>query len=392
MASYETVEEPIPFPQAFHETGDAAAQSQAAVLLTLGALLHYEEPQTHDALSIVMAPPLRALDILPEEEREAMNLPREMLFQLRANRGMRFDSYSLQEYLGAENIYAGPLEAAELSLAVMPKLADRLAESPEPLVAASLCEAGLAHPDPLVRVAAASAYTDVAMADQQARAVQILIEGTYSDDPLVRDLAATALSRVLPGHPRLIKLMQPVELLVEGEPSFTSTIIHGTLARGYPWWQPGGGFHSYLKTTVDPDLYSASDRFDWSGLFSDAARALGALDLVGWVDMHGLQGLDLFTHSHGGSVAMLASKARMQIGRLVLLSCPVYVPKYEPNFSVIGKVVSIRVKMDLVILAGLAGQRFRDPRIQEIVLPIWFKHSVTHEPQTWIDHDLPKKI
>jgi hypothetical protein len=219
-----------------------------------------------------------------------------------------------------------------------------------------------------------------------------LVEGTYNDDPLVRDVAATALARVLPGHSRLIQLIQPVEILEEGVPSHTSTIIHGTWARNNSWWQPSGNFHNYLRANVDPSLYSASDRFDWSGSWSDAGRALGALDLVAWVSGHGLAGLDLFTHSHGGSVAMLASRAGMAIGRLVLLSCPVHIPKYEPNFPIVGRVVSIRVKMDLVILADGGGQRFNHPQIREIVLPIWFKHSITHEPQTWINHNLPSQI
>lgn len=396
MAKYEVVQEPIPFPQAFHESGDVAAQTQAAVLLSLGSLLRYEEPHTHEALSIAMAPDPRSLDILPEEERETLRLPRE-IFRLQVFRGARFDSYFVRQALSEyEGSFAGPQpspgEAAERAVAVLPRVADRLAESPDPLLAAELCEAALAHPDPLVRVAAASAYTDVGMTHQQARPVKILVEGTYEEDPLVRDVAATALSRVLPGHPRLVELIQPLPLPTEGEPSQTSTIIHGTWARQNSWWQPGGNFHSYLRTNVAPDLYSASDRFDWSGSYSDAGRAQGALDLFSWVNSHGVGGLDLFTHSHGGSVAMLANKAGMRIGRLVLLSCPVHIPKYEPNFGLVAKIVSIRVKMDLVILADGGGQRFHDPRIQEIVLPLWFNHSLTHEPQTWINHNLPSRI
>jgi hypothetical protein len=42
MAEHLTVTEPVPFPGAFRETGDAAAQSQAAVLLLLGAFLEYD--------------------------------------------------------------------------------------------------------------------------------------------------------------------------------------------------------------------------------------------------------------------------------------------------------------------------------------------------------------
>lgn len=398
MAGYEPVEKPIPFPQAFSETGDVAAQSQAAVLLALGALLRFEEPARTEVLSMAMSRAPEEIEILPAQDREALNLPGEIL-GLQEFRGMRFEPSFLRQSLAqVEPSYAGPLpppeEAAARSMSAMSQVADRLAEVPDPLLASQLCEAGLENPDPLVRVAAASAYGDIAPLDQQARAIQILVEGTYNQDSLVRNVAATALARLLPGHPRLMEMIQPVVPPQTGEPSHTATIVHGTWARRNDWWQPGfpGNFHEYLRTNVDPSLYSAADRFDWSGSYSDAARALGALDLMNWVTTRGLGGLDLFAHSHGGSVAMLASKAGLNIGRLVLLSCPNHIPKYEPDFSRVGRVVSIRVRMDLVILADRGGQRFNHPQIEENVLPIWFKHSVTHEPRTWIDHDLPSRI
>src|SRR4051794_7383357 len=98
MADYQVVDEPIPFPDAFHESGNVAAQSQAAVLLALGALLRYEEPRTYEALSIATAPAPQSLDILPEEEMETMRLPREMMSLLDV-RGVRFDSYFVRQTL-----------------------------------------------------------------------------------------------------------------------------------------------------------------------------------------------------------------------------------------------------------------------------------------------------
>jgi hypothetical protein len=88
---------------------------------------------------------------------------------------------------------------------------------------------------------------------------------------------------------------------------------------------------------------------------------------------------------------MLASKTA-DFGRMVLLSCPVHRRKYFPNFARVQKVVSIRVRADLVILADGGGQRFRDPRIEEIVLPIWFNHSITHDPGTWDAQGLPGRV
>ncbi|MBI3411974.1 MAG: hypothetical protein HY040_26895, partial [Planctomycetes bacterium] len=74
---------------------------------------------------------------------------------------------------------------------------------------------------------------------------------------------------------------------------------------------------------------------------------------------HNEAGLDLIAHSHGASVCMLATQLGMQMGKLVLLSCPVHVDQYMPNFANIQKgVYSIHVKLDLVILADRGGQKF----------------------------------
>jgi pimeloyl-ACP methyl ester carboxylesterase len=139
-------------------------------------------------------------------------------------------------------------------------------------------------------------------------------------------------------------------------------------------------------------LYGASDRFQWSGGYSDAARALAGSDLHSWVQQHHFNGLDLFTHSHGGSVAMLANHAGTKVGHMVLLSCPVHWPKYTPDFSLTISVVSVRVHMDLVILADRGGQRFSDSRIRENVLPIWFDHFATHDPGNWQKYNIPAML
>jgi hypothetical protein len=159
--------------------------------------------------------------------------------------------------------------------------------------------------------------------------------------------------------------------------------VHGTFARNAAWYQPGGDFHTYVRTSVRPNLYSQPDFFFWSGGYSDAARAVAATDLCDWVSARGLAGLDPFGHSHGANVLLLATQAGLTAGVLILLSCPVHVDKYYPNFANVSRVVSIRVRMDLVILADGGGQRFSDPRIEEHVLPVWFDHQATHDPGVW---------
>jgi len=256
-----------------------------------------------------------------------------------------------------------------------------------PESAAALLEVSLRHPHELARVAAAVSYMEVTIAPT--RAIRILERGVRSRDPLVRDVAAHALGRVDPRNARLAPLLVAKRRPSRRRPSRTSTIVHGTWARTSAWWQPPtGDFWKYLHDNVDPDLYGAPDRFEWTGGYHDVARAEASEDLHGWVQdpTHNLDGLDLFTHSHGGSVAMLATHAGTRVGRLVLLSCPVHWPKYTPEFSRVTKIVSIRVRLDLVILVDGGGQRFSDPRINEHVLPIWFDHFTTHDPETWEDH------
>jgi hypothetical protein len=334
-------------------------------------------------------------EVIPREDLAALNIPLE-IHRLADLKGVRFDANFVRESL-ADRVALPSMDAAEISgaaVAALPTLAERLYSNPtQPLAAAELLAASLSHPDELVRVSAAASYTEVALPSQQAPLIHILVEGTRSEDELTRAVAATALARVVPGHPRLLELIRPLSYPEGGEPSHTSLMIHGTWARNNDWWKPGGDFHSYVLAKVDPHLYSAGDFFAWSGAWSDNARLLGALDLNRWVQGHGLDGLDLFTHSHGGSVAMMANSRAIRIGRLVLMSCPVHRNKYWPDFSRLGKVVAIGTRMDLVILADGGGQRFNDPRIKEIVLPIWFTgHSATHDPTTWDKYGLPSQI
>jgi hypothetical protein len=254
--------------------------------------------------------------------------------------------------------------------------------------AGALVEVALRHPHDLVRVAAAASYFLVAA--DPSPAIAILARGVRNRDPLTREVAATALARVEPRHPVLATLLEARPRRSTRRPSRTSLFVHGTWARTTAWWQPpNGDFWQYIHTDVDSNLYGAQDRFEWSGGYSVAARALGGARLNAWVQQHNLAGLDLFAHSHGGSVSMVANQAGTQVGRMILLSCPVHWPQYLPAFSRVNRVISIRVHLDLVILADGGGQRFYDPRIEEHVLPLWFDHSLSHDPATWRQHNVP---
>jgi hypothetical protein len=264
-----------------------------------------------------------------------------------------------------------------------------LAKKKSHVTAASLMEACLRHPHALVRAAAALSY--FGLTSEPSRLIGILEDCAQSDDDLVRAVAATGLARLAPESPRLAELSRRTTQVTRGSSAHTSLLVHGTWAANEQWWKPGGNFHSYLLNGIRPDLYAGADAFSWSGIYSEAARAIAAIELQGWLAGHGIQNPYLLTHSHGGSVAMLATQNGLNTGPLVLLSCPVH-PIYMPDFTRTGPVVSIRVKLDLVILADGGGQKFNDPRIREKILPIWFDHSATHDPAVWQRYNLPSVI
>ena len=384
---YKETLRPIPGRKAFEQTGDVAILSQAAVLLLLGSQLRGDR-------GVVAA---RAAAV--GRAKHVVDLPSEDMAQL----GPPIVSFAGERY-AVQSVHASLAKrygrAALRGIQRMPKpkvsaellgdLAKRLYKKPNAPVCAELMEACLGHDAEIVRVAAAAAY--FRLSAEPHRPLRVLEQGAKSKDELVRDVAATALARVAPAHPHLDLLLRAKPSRRVRRRSDTTLLIHGTWARNNDWWQPGGDFHSYILNNVRPDLYSQPDRFEWSGGYSDGARALAAQDLIRWVDDRGEQGLDLITHSHGGSVAMLASASTLNIGELVLLSCPVHAAQYFPNFNQVRKVVSIRVRLDLVILADGGGQRFRHPQIEENVLPIWFNHSATHDPDVWRRYNVPAML
>jgi hypothetical protein len=356
---------------AFERTDEAGFLTQAAYLLVLGSQLRGDSPGRANLGEIIPEEDISALGVLPISPATG-----------------RIDSVRIRRSLAARfgNSVSAAIPAGEdvtWRSDIFAELARDLFSEPTAAKAGSLMEACLRHPHELVRVAAAAAYHD--RSSEPEKLTAILEQGTRSVDLLIRQLAATALAQVTPDHTRLSDFTKSAGRAagVAGASAHTAMLVHGTWALGATWWQPGGDFHSYLLQELRPDLYKNNDRFAWSGGYSPDARELGAEDLLRWVNSHNEQGLDLFTHSHGGSVAMLASNQGLQVGELVLLSCPVHFQKYQPDFSRVRKAVSIRVRLDLVILADRGGQRFKHPKIEENVLPIWFDHTATHNPDVW---------
>jgi hypothetical protein len=375
--AFKEVKRPIDGRRAFRSATDAAILSQSALLLGLGVRLGGQDIAAGArALAAHEAP----LEILAKEDEGQFSIP-----EVPPARDV-FAPPTVQRRMGRRSKLALRAVAkrvvpwARLSTACV-ELAERLYDQPTQENAADLLEASLLHPHELPRVAAASSYFEISTDPD--RLLRVLVSGTYSEETLVRDVAATALARIMPEHPRISELMQAYLPGAGEEPGHTTLLVHGTWARNERWWQTGGDFHSYVGQRVREDVYNAADRFDWTGGYSDGARSVAAVALDAWVAERHLGGLNLFAHSHGANVAMLATHRRLRIGQLVLLSCPVHFPKYRADFSRIDDAVSIRVHSDLVILADRGGQRFSHPSIREHVLPVWFDHSATRKPTVW---------
>jgi hypothetical protein len=386
--------EPVAGAKAFNNLNDPRyVQSQAATFLCIG--YHLRGDTAAAGLHVLAetgktsARLLTPTKGLPPRDLQRLGFPK------MSAGATRFRPQALQRTLGAAfetqtKAAPSPRESHALSR-TLPAAAKVFYRDANAETAATLLEAGLRHPQELARVAAAASYFEVSTDPRPA--IAILQRGLKSPHLLTRDVAAYALAHSDPTNPALLRLVQARIRKSTRKRSHTSLIVHGTWARSSPWWQPpNGNFWKYLQQNIAPDLYGAQDRFEWSGGYSDAARSLAGTDLHDWIGRHQLDGLDLFTHSHGGSVAMLANQACSRVGRMVLLSCPVHWPKYSPDFNKVGKVVSIRVHMDLVILADRGGQKFDDPRISENVLPVWFNHFATHDPATWQKYNIPSMI
>ncbi len=372
-------------PDVFKEVNDDGTKAQAALLLAMGILLRGDDAAA-ECLATTTGHPGGTL--LPHDDIKDFPLPelKPTTIRLTAESLASMLAVELRDF-GIDTTVLPP----DFAISLCQRLADRLFNDPQPTTAALLLEAALKHPSELVRVASASSHAH--LRDDPQPLLKILRDGTTSDNLLVSSVASTALAHLEPIPTELQRIPSPHPAL-PAIGAQTSLLVHGTWARQAPWWQPGhaGNFHEYIATNVRPNLYAGKDYYAWSGGYSDAARALAALDLGRWVNDHVQQPPDLLTHSHGGSVAILATQAGIRMNNLILLSCPVHPYKYWPDFTRITKVVSVRVHLDLVILADRGGQRFNDPNIHEHVLKRWFEHGDTHEPGIWKRFGVPAML
>ncbi|MFZ0015296.1 MAG: hypothetical protein WAL25_14410 [Acidimicrobiia bacterium] len=277
--------------------------------------------------------------------------------------------------------------AAEPSATIQDEMARKvhdLYQRPSFEDAAALFEAALYSPHPLVAVAAAAGARETTRLRPHIRVV--LEENSGSDDPLVAELAQEVLSQI---EPKNTHLQERVVTLPPSKKrrrnSRTAAITHGTWAAQQDWYKPTGDFYGALKANR-PDLAVHDQSFTWSGSYSHGARRVAARELKQWVANQGLVSPDLFAHSHGGTVANLATEEGVAFDKLVLLAWPVH-DQWRPDFGRVGQVYDIRVRFDLVILVDGGRQRFRDPQVKEHRNG-WFDHAAPHQPAYWNAHGL----
>lgn len=270
----------------------------------------------------------------------------------------------------------------------MSKVALDVYEKPSIEAAAALFEAAMRSPHALVRVAGAAGARETTRLRPRIR--KTLEEGARSKDRLISRLALAAIGQIGPmGDVAKKKVIKQPASRKRNRKSDTAVVTHGTFAAGGDWYRPGGDFYEALKSRR-PDLHVHDQSYRWSGGYSDSARMDGSTGLRQWIPDQGLTIPDFFAHSHGGTVAHLATKLSpaVQFERLVLMGWPVH-KKWYPDFYKVKRIIDVRVKMDLVILLDGGTQRFKTSSSKvEKHRNGWFNHSSTHESTYWDDHGL----
>ncbi len=369
MSEYREVT-PVTGPEAFEERSRDARLSQAAIVLTAGAAVGGEMHR--------LGPP------------SDLDLPRE-LHRVERERKMPVGQAVAPLDLDVTTHLSRP--ELRIPASASADITKRLIAKPQAVTAAALVEANLHSDSRLVRTAAAAAALDTTGPREDV--VERLVEGARSRDPLIHDLGRVGLARVDPSHDALRHVIgRQAELSGTDRESHTAVLTHGTFAARSRWWRPGGTFHSYLGGLV-PALNPHDPSFQWTGLYSDGARQLAAQRMADWVIDQGLQKPDVFAHSHGATVANLATRRGLEIDRLFLLSWPVH-GAWFPDFARIRRCIDVRVRWDLVIIADRGGQKLKVPAAQRgkvtSLVNGWFDHGDTHEPAYWARYGLADEL
>lgn len=252
----------------------------------------------------------------------------------------------------------------------------------------------MADGDPLLSAAAAASIAPRSRVPQGApehpamsNARAALRAYRESGDPLASEIARAAQSRLESTPPQnLSRDERSQQKMVDG----VSLLVHGTFSYIGTWWRSAGDFHQFILQNVRGNLYAGSRPFYWSGVYKGKHRDQASSDLFQWAQDFGGQLDCVFAHSYGGIVALGASSLGLKISKLILLSTPVHaVPTEWRN---IGSAVSLRIHLDLVLLAARRRQLFTE-NVTEHHMPAWFiHHGDSHEPMKWESQEWAQRL
>lgn len=343
------------------------------------------------AAFLLLAGPLFVECVAADQETE-MILPREDLAEagiiIEARKRVPQRSRSFAGF-GTEENPASPRDLADLVMET-----NRFGD---PVLAARTVAHGTRSNDELIRVCAlgsAIEFFDPAELDIPGQITWFLRNAKQQQ---TFELLATLLARLWSPALKLARVAPPTTPLAATGTGLLT--VHGTVLpysqSNRPEWSvpPAGSLFKHLAA-IRPDIYGRTDYFRWEGGYTDYAREVAVDNLHDWINLRGLSGVDVVAHSHGCNVVMGTTAKGVQYHKLVLMSCPVHWTKYNLPASMITKhVISVRVRLDLVILMDRGGQRFPKGTISEHILPLWYTgHSAATKPKTWQNRKLDRFV
>jgi hypothetical protein len=371
---------PLPGDECFFAVSQAARWSQAAQLIGLStqlrgdASLLEEMGDARERLRLPRVDSIDPIDLVESESLDrALEIPEEPTLGF-----MRRNEYELWREASSDGDAAAATRLIYLSLR---------------------------DPHEFVRIAAAVSWAAIAR-ESPPLVLDILRAGCESPLETARHLAANALADVAPSDPALSELVEDEPFDGPPEPVRTSLLVHGTWSRwpkklrrgGKRWWEPGGGFHRYVRRHASPDLYNGRNTFRWSGVYDQRGRDEGTEGLRRWAALGGVDHFDvLYAHSYGGTLALAATEdgtnPGIKIRLLLLLSTPGHLPP-GTDWSRISRAVSLRTTFDLVLLADRSANALPPP-VELLKLPgltTWFAHGATHSVRVWKRYGIADEV
>lgn len=137
-------------------------------------------------------------------------------------------------------------------------------------------------------------------------------------------------------------------------------LMHGTFARNASWCAEGSACRASVLRVLGNDVMF--DRFEWSGRNSSTARSQAAWKLVERIkelrDRFPRAHLHLFAHSHGGNIALYATRVLDSCNMISSLACfstPFLVvsPRYLGSLA---STLEFLVSLAIIILLGLIAK------------------------------------